>query len=375
VKYPDPSVLSRVREQEHKRIRKAEGWAQWGEIIADHSAAVVDAETGALVTRLLVPRGAGDVAFSPDAQRAIFYGDGGAREVLTTDYTTARCLHATDSYHIASLFYQPDGSLYAVVFAPDESGKFRERQMNVVRVSDTSGPSQLTELSAIATDFQLSEDGRTGFILRRTDDWRYQVKKVEVVDLQRLRIRNSFMLDSDDFLSSFLLNKSGSELYLKPYRSPSVRVIDTRTGQRVREFPDDTKQDLLPPDTKVVGDALYFEDHSVTPYRMVLLDSDGKTVANPLLAGAVEAGGSLFSVNKEGTRLFKLAADGQIQASFSLERPEAKLNPEAAGYVFTGGLTAVPNSKRLLLFSSYSAEARIVMECSQPTKHTGRMKP
>lgn len=351
---------------EGTRTRDYEGWATWGEVAPDLSAIILDAGTGEVVSRVPLGRGRMSIAYSPDGTRAIFYhpgsGSTAAQEVRTSDYTLTRNLQSSGEYTFGSLFYGPtDGALYVPVFKPINSGWMEESELDVIRIGDTCAPNTSTAISTTATDFVVSPDGRTGFILHAKDiaPLKHAVT-IDVVDLETLKIRNTFTLEGSyvPWRSYMLMvNKDGSELYSKLFlESDTIKVIDTRTGQSTGEFPAIPTTHRDSDQQSVVGDSLLVHtwdaSHSPTSSPAMWLSHAGAVSAQRGISYAVEAGDSRFAINEEGTRLFRLDPDNRILDTFPIERPDRRHQQKNSHWpsIITRGLTASPDGKRLIVF-------------------------
>jgi hypothetical protein len=350
-----------------KRKRDYEGWTHWGSVVPTMSAIILDAETGAVVSRVPLGNGFTSAAYSPDGERAIFYGgrDGSmiAAEARTSDYTLTRSLiSSTDDRANSTLFYGPsDGALYVVVLRRGENYETTPTKLSIVRMGDEGSTNAATKISVEAEDFAVAPDGFTGFVLHREDKIEHEMK-VDVVDLRSFRIRNSFMLQGTDLpqvADVFVVNTDGTELYERlDETGSSVSVIDTRTGlvKRVLPFYSRPKDYWYFDRGDLIGDSLLLrvwnqdEDEIQTPPHTVWLGSGGRTATERGLAYAVQTGEARYAVNREGTRLLKLDSDNHVRLALTIERPELRKGRTAEDGLGIFGLSVSPDGKRLIMF-------------------------
>jgi DNA-binding beta-propeller fold protein YncE len=347
------------------RTRDYEGWVTWREVAPDLSAIILDAATGEVISRVPLGEERTSIAYSPDGLRAIFYHQGRAstlaQEVRTSDYTLTRHLVSSGPDGFGSLFYGPtDGALYAPLFESTNSGLMADVKFDVIRVGDTCAPNTSTELSATATDFVVAPDGRTGFILHAKEGGiQPKAVTIDVVELDTLKIRNTFTLEGSyvpRWSRMLIVNRDGSELYSTlSLDSDTIKVIDTRTGQRLREFPTISGATTYFEQQNVVGDSLLMHTWNATdahaPPPVLWLGLDAMVAAQGEITYAVEAGYSRFAVNNDGTRLFKLDADNRIIERLPIERPDIRRSKSSQWpFIIMRGLTASPDGKRLVMF-------------------------
>ena len=349
------------------RTRDYEGWVTWADVAPESSAIILDAGTGEVISRVPLDGGLTSIAYSPDGSRAVFYhpgrGSNIAQEVRTSDYTLTRNLVSSGSDTFGSLFYGPtDGALYVAVF--DESASpysMEDVKFDVIRIGDACTPNTSIAMSGKATGFVVSPDRRTGFILhsKKIGALEHAVT-IDVVDLETLRIRNTFALEGSYrpwWARMLTMNKDGSELYSKlTLDSDPIKVIDTRTGQTRRELPASSSVYTDLDQQSVVGDSLLLhtlnERHSSTQQpALVWLNDAGAVPAQRGISYAVEAVDSRFAINDEGTRMFKLDADNRILERLPIERPDIR-HPQNKSHwpqIITRGLTASPDGKHLIV--------------------------
>lgn len=350
-----------------KRVHDYEGWTDWASVMPNMLALILDADTGAVVSRVPLGSGFMSVAYSPDGERATFYGGADssviASEFRTSDYTFTRSLSTTIISPGSTFFYGPsDGALYAAVLAHSQDYETTPpTKLSFVRIGNGDSTTVQTGLSGEAEDFATAPDGLTGFVLHREDKQRSEMS-VDVVDLHTFQIRNSFTLQGTELpqvASVFVFNKDGSELYAKLNGNDgSVSVIDTRTGQlaRVLSFDSKTKDYWYFDRGDLIGDSLLLriwnqdDDEMHTPPHAFWLGNGGRVAAEEGISSAVEAGNTRFAVNENGTRLLKLDSNNHIRARFSIERPDLRKEAGDGDGLSVFGLSASPDGKRLILF-------------------------
>ena len=348
------------------RTRDYEGWVTWGEVAPHLSAIILDAGTGEVISRVPLDIGRTSIAYSPDGSRAVFYHPGRgstiAQEVSTSDYTLTRNLVSSSPHVFGSLFYGPtDGALYASVFKSTSASYMEDVEFSVLRIGDNCAPNTSIAMSGTATDFVVSPDGRTGFILhtKEIENLEHAVT-IDVVDLETLSVRNTFALEGRYrpwWARMLTMNKDGSELYSKlTLDADPIKVIDTRTGQTLRELPASSSAYTGLDQQSIVGDSLLLhklnETPSPTSQPLVWLNDAGAISAQRGIYYAVEAGDSRFAINDEGTRLFKLDPENRILDRLPIERPDRR-HPQNKSHwpqIITRGLAASPDGKRLIMF-------------------------
>lgn len=363
VRFPanDGSVYSATpREQEH------EGWTTWGSVVPDMSAIVLDAETGAVISRVPLHDEVSSITYSPDGSRAIFStGNNGinqaAFEVRTSDYTLTRRLASSDKDYIGTLFYGPaSDALYAVVHTPDSSAPAKGK-VRVIRIGEDYAPNAQSGFDIIGGDFAVSPDGLTGFV-PRPEISDHDELMVDVIDLKTQMIRNTFTLDGENLpsdSSNFVLNRDGTELYIRlSENADTISVIDTRTGRHVRELqvPAMTGWSYFS-QGDLVGDSLLLsvwkrsEDEMHSSPNLYWIGNSGRVKAESGIASVVEAaGGKRYAVNANGTRLFKLDASNRIRERITIARPELQKGATASRGLSVFRISASPDGKRLVMF-------------------------
>jgi WD40 repeat protein len=342
------------------------GWTDWASVTPNMLALILDADTGAVIARVPLGNEFMSVAYSPDGERATFYGgpDGStiASEFRGSDYTFTRSLSTTTISPGSTFFYGPsDGILYAAVLSHSQDYETTPTKLSFVRIGDGDSTAIWTELAGEAEDFAIAPDGLTGFVLHREDKQRQEMW-VDVVDLHTFKIRNSFTLQGADLpqvASVFVVNKDGSELYTRLNGNDgSVSVIDTRTGQlaRVLSFDSKTKDYWYFDRGDLIGDSLLLriwnqdEDEMHMPPHTFWLGSGGRSEAEQGISSAVQAGTTRYAVNENGTRLLKLDSNNHIRARLAIERPDLRKGADDESGLSVFGLSASPDGKRLVLF-------------------------
>lgn len=347
------------------RERDYEGWTTWASVVTDMSAIVLDAETGAVVARVPLSEGLSSIAFSPDSSRAMFYSGNNslgrlAYEVQTSDYKLERSLTtvANDEY-FGTLFYGPaDGALYAT-FHPSGNAHPGSNGINLVRIGEEGVTP--TEIGSDGNNFLLiSPDGLTALSAREESSVVSKLM-IDVIDLTTLKVRNSFWLDRTTASSErgdYLLNKDGSELYLRQLDGVTIPVIDTRTGQQVRELqsrktgedgPSFSQGDLIGGSVLVrIWNAETDEMHDRA--QRFWAGEGKRMLAEPEIDYVTEAGGKRYAVNQDGTLLFKLDDNNRIQKRFAIDRPERLKGGDNGNGLSVFGLSASPDGKHLILF-------------------------
>jgi hypothetical protein len=342
-----------------------EGWTTWDSVVMELSAIVLDAESGAVVSRVPLRDGLYSIAFSQDGSRGLFFHDSDgigsvAYEVRTSDYTLTRSLTSADEEYLGTLFYGPaNGELYAGVQTSDGSVP-RKGKVSLVRIGEEGTSSIAAELNLTQSNFAVSRDGLTGFITR-PQNGDLQELTVDVIDLATQKLRNTFTLSGANFpsdSSNFVLNRDGSELYSRFSDNPGViSVIDTRSGLVVRELVDSTKNgESYFGRESLVGDSLLLrvwegnEDEMHDSPHRYWLGANGRVAAEHGIDYAIEAGGKRYAVNEKGTRFFKLDANNHIRERLTIARPELRKGASASDSLSVFGLAASPDGKRIIIF-------------------------
>ena len=217
-------------------------------------------------------------------------------------------------------------------------------------------------MSGTATNFVVSPDSRTGFILhsKKIEALEHAVT-IDVVDLETFKIRNTFALAGSYrpwWAGTLTMSKDGSLLYSKlTLDSDPITIIDTRTGQTLRDLPASSSGYSVPDQQSVVGDSLLLQtwdkahSHTHRP-ALVWLSEAGAVPAQRGISYAAEAVDSRFAINDEGTRLFKLDADNRILERLPIERPDIRHSQKKSSHgpqIMTLGLTASPDGKHLIV--------------------------
>jgi hypothetical protein len=340
-----------------------EGWAAWGSVVTDMSAIVMDAETGEVVSR--VPFGdtvVSSVIFSPDNSRAIFFSGGSrhlAYEVRTSDYTLTRSLTTSDEEYLGTLFYGPaDDALYATVHWSGNSSTTK-RKVSVVRIDDDGASNVAPEFKINESNFVISPDGLLAFVQRAEGENNGELT-IDVIELATQTLRNTFTLAGANVSSnvgSIVLSRDGSELYERlSENTGAISVVDTRTGQVVRELPASSTQSWSYfTQGDVVGDSLLLrvyeggeEEMHASP-RRYWVGNYGRVEAEGDIASAIEAGGKRYAVNENGTRLFRLDDKNRIREKFTITRPDLRTGGEMGSSLTVFGLSASPDGKRIIM--------------------------
>jgi hypothetical protein len=348
-----------VREQDY------EGWTTWASIVPDMSAIVLDAETGAVVARVPLDEGISAINFSPDSSRAIFYGGNSslgrlAYEVQTSDYKLKRSLTtAANDEFFGTLFYAPaDGALYATLHVSG-NGHPGSNGIRLLRLGEEGVIP--TEIGSEGNNFFIiSPDGRTA--LRANGDSTVSAQlMLDVIDLATLKVRNTFWLErttASPEMGDYLLNHDGSELYLRRLEALTIPVIDTRTGQRVRQLQSRKTGEDWPhySQADIIGGSLLLRVWNAETDEMhdsplkFWAGEDKRKPAEPDIDFVVEAGGKRYAVNADGTLLLKLDGNNRIQKRLAIDRPERRNAEDNGTALGVFGFSASPDGKHLILF-------------------------
>jgi hypothetical protein len=341
-----------------------EGWVTWGEVSPVTTAIVLDAESGAVVSRL--PFFDNDstisVAYSSDNSHALFYNNEQAYEVKTEDYTLTRSFKArledTPFSNVSFFYGSTDDTIYAALTTSSAGRTSDELLLNIVRVDDLDGPAPAPLISERAIGFALSPDGRKGFILHAAN-FETEGMLVDVLDIQGMRVSNTFTLRGQNLPtapSEFVTNADGSEFYrvLSP-GCDAISVIDTSTGQLLREIPtgeEARERALYLTRQEMVGNSFFFRvwDDEDAQSLGVLVNAEERSELPRGIDYLVEAGGVRFGVNDAGTRLLKLDAENRISKKYRIERPDMRhdRNDEEDGLIVYQFL-ASPDGKSLMV--------------------------
>ena len=344
-----------------------EGWTDWRSVVPEMIAVVMDAETGEVVARVPLSEDTNSVTFSPDGSHAIFFSDAYARvayEVQTSDYTLTRSLTTTTSNYFGHLAYAPaGGGLYATAYAQDSPPYSRNAKVSLIRIGNGAANAQTGITASGIETFVFSPDGSKGFILHKETDGSYEMT-VDVIDMAASKVSNSFKLIGTELPSGandFALNRDGSELYVRlSEKADTVSVIETQTGQRVRELkgvPIDHWAYLY--ESGLVGDSLLYmdwksnEDEMHTSPVMFWATARGHMKADAGIAYAVEANGKGYAINQNGTQLFKLDSNNHIRERITISRPERFKGASMGNDLTVFGLSASLDGKRLIMFLGF----------------------
>ena len=335
---------------EGREMREREGWVRWGEVIPETSAIVLDPETGAVAGRIPLGSEISQAVYSPDGERVVFYNSTAsiAYEARTRDCALARTFRPTEGTFNA--FFYRAGALHAVIATPE--------QLHIARIGEGEAAAGETIFSAPGIGILISSDGSTGIILRQEQSGDTPAT-FAVLDLPSLSIGNIFALPgASAHLSSHTLSRDGAELYAQFSTGGSAVVIDTRTGQPLRELQLSARED----EWMSLGSATIFDDRifltlwraadqdSATPRSVWITDSGQPIAAARDVAFVVAAGGARYAINSEGTQLFRLNSDNLIGERRAIRYPRARLTGLIMNETEVFGLAASPDGKRLILF-------------------------
>ena len=350
------------------RDRDYEGWTTWNSIVPTMTAIVLDAETGALVGRVPLDYDVDSVTFSPDGSKALFYSSNGgtfALEVRTSDYTYTRTLTSPTGENFATPFYGPDGKdLYVAAYRQGnavDSGK-----VSLISIGPNEGPNLPTAVTAEDYNFvAVSPDGSKVFVARNRQQGDYEMK-VDVYDVMARQFVNTLTLTGTELpwsANSFVLSADGTELYVQlSEKSGTISVIDTRTGQRVREMPTPGGGWFHLSQQNLVGNSLLiptwdYPAESEQDTEPLTFWVGGREVVKAArgIFNAVETEGRRYAVNGDGTRFFQLDEETNgIAASFQIPRPEIQRGSRTeAADLTTYGLSISPDGKHVILFVGF----------------------
>lgn len=346
------------------RERDYEGWTTWGSIAPTMTAVVLDAETGSLVARVPLDYHMESVAFSPDGSKLLFYESMGgtlAVEVSADDYATKRALTSPVGENFSTPFYGPGGALYVAAYR--QGNAVDGGRVSLVGIAEGETENLVTGVRNDDYEFLTpSPDGKKVFIARKRRQGNYRMD-VDVYDVATARFLNTMRLRGTELpwsASAFALNADGTELYAQlSEKADAVSVIDTRTGQRVRQLPSPVPGRWFHiSQSNLVGDSLLLptwdhESDEDTTASAYWIDGRGAVKAPRGIFYAVEAEGRRYAANEDGTRFFRLDDGGGIEASFPVPRPElrgGKLNTEE---LTAYGLRISPDGKRVILFVGF----------------------
>jgi WD40 repeat protein len=262
------------------------------------------------------------------------------------------------------VFYGPEAD---AVYAFDNSSQEEDAKLNILSIKEQETSVIPTALDIDTLGVVVSPDGSKGFLLQPKGDESNEMA-VTVVDLQSLQVLHTFWLDGVQFspgMNSLVLNRDGSKLYAWLTDNPeTVRVIDTQTGQVVRElalksFENGTETFS---DGDIVGDSILlsrwgYEDGTSSK---LWLDGNGERVAaDKEIYSATEAGGTRYAVNAAGTQLFELDADNHIRKRMAIARPDmraAEDGAESYSPLTVYRITSSPDGKYIILFIGMEEE-------------------
>ena len=354
------------------RQQDYEGWVEWGAVVPYTSALVVEAGSGEVVGRVALDYAVSAAAFSPDSSRAVFYSASGgeghgesqplAYELDTESYKVLRTLKTSTSGGFASILYDDGGDLRPLLQTHQPSGNGVRKRLHPFRVKGDLFERAGDALRPGADGLLLfSRDGATGFDIHGAAAEAPGAIRVDVIDLKSFTVRNSFPVEGasgEVWSYEYAASPDGAEFFYRESEG-SIRVVDARTGLRVRETRPRAAEDFrgyLAQDS-VVGDSLLIrywqetEGEEGGELRAVWLKADGETApAERGINNVVEAGGTLYAVNDAGTRLFRLDADGRIAERIRIDRPESKRRTEGAEDHTVMGLYASPDGKHIVIF-------------------------
>jgi hypothetical protein len=355
-----PGHVSPDDEEAAKSDGPYQGWAKWDAVIPYASAIILDAETGAVVGRVPLSQEHTAVRFSPDNSRAIFYRKTDdkapvlAYEVNTRDYRLTRRIVSTDSRIVPPLFYSADGALSAFRKGSEDAAS----TLSLISLGEGDCVTAPTEISADVTSFFISPDGRTGFIYHGQEGSRTEAA-LDVFELSTMQVRQTIRLGGAQLSppDGLISNRDGSELYLNRSEDAYLTVIDTWTGEKTREWPRGLPPNVWANITQdgLVGDSFlvkYWDENAQmdSEAHAGWITPAGLRSAPSELEGAVEAGGARFAVDMDGTKLFRLDADGRIRNRFRIDRPELQKQEDAAHGQATYGIAARPDGKQIIVF-------------------------
>ena len=347
------------------------GWTDWASVVPQEALIILDAETGAVVTRRPLGYMWTPVTYSPDGTRAVFNGPSTIHtkcEVRTSDYANTRCVDLGDS---GFLFYGPaDGALYAAL--QEVGGRYAgdtATWLKIVHIGDEGASDIAAEIPDDVEDFAISPDGRTGFYLHHSD-YRTRQMRVDVVDLATFTIRNSFTLRGDNLgvistRSGFAVNQDGTELYAElESGAGKVSIIDTRTGEtrRVLKFRHAPRESWYISAGDVIGDSLLLglgmggHDNPHPTFRQIWLKRDGRVIPEKRFETVFQAGGYRYALNTKSGRLFKLDAENNVRKSLQINL--SSLPKGSADDLSIQTLSASPDGKRILLFVTGGSRAQ-----------------
>lgn len=190
---------------------------------------------------------------------------------------------------------------------------------------------------------------------------------VDVIDLERLRIRNSFVLSGEAApatLEEFAASDDGAECFVG--RWDEITVVDSATGrikQTARlELPEHQHarlgqhwvvgRDLLA-EVVVSGEEgrYHYADPRSWALRGVWIRGGRAHDAVRGVVYAVVGGERRFATDRTGSRLYELNLQGAVIARRRLDRPElARLTKDEPYRFHVHGLAASPDGRYAILF-------------------------
>ena len=336
---------------EGRETVEREGWVRWGEVIPETSAVVLDPETGEVTGRIPLGSETSEVLYSPDGERIIFYNSSAsiAYEASARDYALTRTLRPTEGSF--SAFFYAAGALHAVIATSE--------QLRIARIGAGEAATVETVFSAPGTDILISPDSSTGFIMFSQQEGDEAAPAFAVLDLNSLSITRTFTLPGASVSSrSYALSRDGLELYAQLSTGASAVVIDTWTGQQVREFQLSEREDEWTSldFTTLFSDGIFLtlwrtaDEDSATPHAVWITSAGERIPAASDIRFAVEAAGARYALDSEGTQLFRLNSDNRIGERRNIRHPNARLARLMMEETRVFGLAASPDGHRLIMF-------------------------
>ena len=402
--YDQPNIIRSTRDHlliTHGRadengtiVGNYEGWVEWGEVMPYTNAIVLDASDGRVVARVPLGAGVSHAAFSPDGKRVLFYatfyddGHGAASpaayELETDGYQFVRSLKVSNGGWASLVYGDAEGELSALVQTVTYNQSSTATKLYPFKVGGQGGAPANSARVPQPGEITVSGDGRTGISIRGTHA-ETGATRLDVIDMLTLEVRSSFELlgsTGEGWPYERVLNRDGSELY---YRADSetgtIAVVDTRTGQRLREIPLRVPKDQwssfdaggLAGDSLLVrfwregnghveaesmaGDEIkdgeeaeHQHDEMATSKAFWVREDGTATPAERGIDQVLRVGEQLYAVDDAGTQLLKLDAEGRIVERFRIARPEVKHEAGAAETFNIMGLAASPDGRHIVIF-------------------------
>jgi hypothetical protein len=342
------------------------GWAPWSEVLADTSAIVVDVASGDVVAR--VPLDATDlgVVVSPDGARVAFHptgacgedAPGAVYELRSDDFGVARVVRAPGDLQgnsvIVGAWYDAGDAGLRVAFV---TGHRAASRLFVARVDDAGGLGAPVEIATNIHGFVVARDAATGFVLHTPAVAKMSpilTIGVDVVDLARLEVVSSYMLDRNVpvwWAEDFVTDDRGRELTVAS--GDGVVVADARTGKILRRTRVGRPNESLQVTGSVDGVPLVLatrwrRDETAVRRSYWVEGSSTLPCAAPVALAVATPGGRL-GVDADGTRLYRLDASGGA-TSLAIARPE--LGHGSAYEVPAEGLAATQDGTRAIVVVS-----------------------